>query len=216
VLLILKVRGKFSIFIAAVLTGLAFVATRHQPPYGARVSLMMTVHYIAFFILGILVARHLAPLSEKYLSQSRTLRFLVILASFGLYYFSYLSVRAVPQAWVGFSADWGIVLGAIGFIIVGLNEPAAKRLLSHGISAFLGRISYSLYLVHGPVLLAITFAVGTRISMWVQFPIYVIASLVLAYLFCIGVEEPFTRMGQRLGKGKAVPTLAPASVANVA
>ncbi|WP_433970149.1 hypothetical protein [Tunturiibacter gelidiferens] len=35
-----------------------------------------------------------------------------------------------------------------------------------------------------------------------QFPLYLTATLLLAWLFCLRVEEPFIRQGQRLGNKK--------------
>jgi peptidoglycan/LPS O-acetylase OafA/YrhL len=98
--------------------------------------------------------------------------------------------------------------GSHRFVIVAINSPTAKRILHSTVPAFLGRISYSLYLTHAPVLLALTFGIHKRLSAWQQFPIYLVASIGTAYLFCISVEEPFTRMGQRLGRRKAVPSIA--------
>jgi peptidoglycan/LPS O-acetylase OafA/YrhL len=199
-LLIIRVRARTAILLGVAGSMLAFIFTRNRPPLGVTSNLMMTVHFVAFFILGILVAKHLASLSARYLSLSRLARTAVLVLSFVLYYCSIAAFGVFGHNWAGFMADWAVVLGAIGFIFVGLNSPTAKRFLNSTVPAFLGRISYSLYLVHAPVLLALTFASRNHVSIWAQFLIYMVTTFALAYIFCLLVEEPFTRMGQRIGK----------------
>jgi peptidoglycan/LPS O-acetylase OafA/YrhL len=169
---------------------------------------MMTFHFAAFFIFGILIAMHLPAISTWYESLSRLSRAALFFGSSLMY----IESNRLFDHFAGLPAlmavEWGIVVGAIGFVIVAINSPTAKRILHSAVPAFLGRISYSLYLTHAPVLLALTFGIHKRLSAWQQFPIYLVASIGTAYLFCISVEEPFTRMGQRLGRRKAVPSIA--------
>jgi peptidoglycan/LPS O-acetylase OafA/YrhL len=109
------------------------------------------------------------------------------------------------------TADWFVAVGALGYIVVGLNAPLAKRFLNSLVPRFLGKISYSLYLIHGPILLAVTFFIRNRISMWGQLPIYLFLTITCSYLFFLCVEEPFVRAGQRLGKKKLPLAANPAS-----
>jgi peptidoglycan/LPS O-acetylase OafA/YrhL len=201
-LLIFRIRPQLAILLAASLSLLALATAHGQPHQTALYSIMITFHYAAFFVLGILLATHLAAISTWYQSLSRLVRAGIFAASFVLYN---ESSRILDHA-DGLSADialeWGVAIGAVGFIITAINSQTARRFLNSAVPAFLGRISYSLYLIHAPVLLALTFGIHNRLSAWAQFPIYLAATIAAAYLFCVCVEEPFTRMGQRLGRPK--------------
>jgi peptidoglycan/LPS O-acetylase OafA/YrhL len=164
-------------------------------------NLMMTFHYTAFFILGILVARNLAAISAWYRSLSRVSRAALLLTSF-LFYNLSTPIDHISSRLVAFViGDWGVALGAIGYIVIGLHSTVARRILNSAIPAFLGRISYSLYLVHGIVLLAMTFALRNRLSAVLQLPVYLAVAVGLSFLFCVWVEEPFTRLGHQLSRG---------------
>jgi peptidoglycan/LPS O-acetylase OafA/YrhL len=207
-LLIFRTRPQLAILLAASFSLLALATAHGQHHQTAIYSFMITFHYAALFILGILLATHLTAISAWYQSLSRMVRVGIFVASFILYN---ESSRILDHA-DGLSADialeWGVAMGAIGFIITAINSSMARRFLNSAVPAFLGRISYSLYLIHAPVLLALTFGIHNRLSAWAQFPIYLVATIAAAYLFCVCIEEPFTRMGQRLGRPKPATTTA--------
>jgi peptidoglycan/LPS O-acetylase OafA/YrhL len=94
--------------------------------------------------------------------------------------------------------NWITMVGAVGLIVLTLNASLARRILNRKSPQFLGKISFSLYLVHPIVLHALTFACHDRISMWGQFPIYITitASLMLAYLFWVAVERYFISLSR--------------------
>ena len=163
----------------------------------------LTLHYIGFFIVGILLARHLPKAGEWYArlrTPMRALLFLLAFAGYNLCYRWAFRSGSFPKEVV---ADWGVVLGAAGFILTALRSRRARRFLNATVPRFLGRISYSLYLIHAPVLLALTAMLRGRLTAWQQFPLYLTASLGFALLSCIAVEEPFIRLGRRMGRGAA-------------
>lgn len=78
--------------------------------------------------------------------------------------------------------------------------PAARKMFEHTTIAWLGRVSFSLYLVHEPIVVATSFVVGPDYSPWLAAAIAVPASLVIAELFYRLVEAPSHRLSQRIGK----------------
>jgi len=86
------------------------------------------------------------------------------------------------------------VMGAAAVLYFGANESAAgpSALLSIRPLQFLGAISFSLYLVHWPILILAQQALGDQVPMRVavKFLLGFVAATVLAWLIYRGVEEP--------------------------
>jgi peptidoglycan/LPS O-acetylase OafA/YrhL len=65
------------------------------------------------------------------------------------------------------------------------------------VAQFFGQVSYSLYLVHGVVLLALLDIFFGRLPKWSMGVLYGVVSVALSYLFCLAIEEPAHRLGKR-------------------
>ena len=95
-------------------------------------------------------------------------------------------------------------------MLIGLESKTAKRFLNSAIPRFLGRISYSLYLVHATVLYGLTFVVVHRLTVAPRvtaaevFVIFLPLTLLVSTGFCLWIEEPFVRLGRRLSRAGAV------------
>jgi len=103
-------------------------------------------------------------------------------------------------------------LGAAGLILSGGGRLSAGLLLATRPLRFLGRISYSLYLVHWPILVlpAATLAVGEELPLVNRLGLAVLSVVVAALSYWL-VEQPFHRGW--LGRRRARPTLAFAGAA---
>ena len=89
-------------------------------------------------------------------------------------------------------------LGAVGIIACALNIERFRRLLMHPALEYLGRISFSLYLVHGTVLFAGLFLFFGRVPLPLLIGSILVMSFAAAHLFCIAVEEPAMQLGRWL------------------
>jgi peptidoglycan/LPS O-acetylase OafA/YrhL len=171
---------------------------------------------VALFILGILIAENLEAIGNWYGGLTTLRKWLLLAAAFLSYNFTAIVAAVVlaghTKLLTGIS-DWGTALGAVGIIVSVLYSRRINTLFRLPVPVFLGRISYSLYLVHIPVLLAMAFFLQRRFPLRaaLMLPLYSIVALVVAYLFCILVEEPFTRLGRvlksRRGDASGAPLL---------
>lgn len=171
----------------------------------ARYSFGMTLHYTMFFFAGIVFACNLERLERWWSARSRAERWLIGVGAVAAYSLDQQAAAMVlafagQQAWVvnGVSvvSNWFAGAGAMGLMLIGLQAPEARRFLLTAPARFLGKISYSLYLVHPIVLLALTFSLADRISMWMQFPIYLCGAVLVGWIFWMAVEEPFIRLSR--------------------
>jgi peptidoglycan/LPS O-acetylase OafA/YrhL len=102
---------------------------------------------------------------------------------------------SIPDAWSLWAA-----LGSAGIIVSALHLRPMARLLEHRLPEYLGRVSYSVYLMHGIVLFGVLDELYGRLPVAVLLALVLVGSLTLGHLFCVTVEEPAMRLGKRLAE----------------
>lgn len=144
------------------------------------------------FLLGILLARHRAALLDWFGGLGAGSRI-------GLWLVCFLLLRIrwlVPLP--GALCDLANGFGAALLIALVMSSPAAQAVLSRGALVWLGQVSFSLYLVHVPLILLALHVVPADIH-----PALVLAGVVpLSLLVAAGlyrlVERPTIALGRRL------------------
>jgi peptidoglycan/LPS O-acetylase OafA/YrhL len=165
----------------------------HDAPH----RFLVTFEYAGIFLIGVLMAKNLALLNHFYRRQGWVRHLLLALFSLGLYFGGHRLSSAGPLWHLG---DMPVVLGAAGLLLLGLNSVKASRALHTVVPTFLGRISYSLYLVHGTVLFAMAAMLKGKISPPVFFLIYFPTAILLSWGFYVAVESPFMVMSRNVGR----------------
>lgn len=193
-----RLRVSYTLLIIAICTALGVRAGEYK--------FLVTFEYIGVFLIGVLLAKNLESLSERYRRLGATQRGVLTLASLSLY-FGGGQLSSIGPLW--HSGDMSVAVGAAGLIIIGLNALPARRILNSGILSFLGRISYSLYLVHGTVLFAMAVLLRDKVSHPVFFLLYLPAATLLSWVFYVLVEKPFMLMSRNVGRRKAVSRVEP-------
>ncbi|MGK9146612.1 acyltransferase [Plantibacter flavus] len=166
-----------------------------------RVAGLDAAVYLPAFFIGTLIAVRLDELRDWAAARPRRLTWaLLTTGSALLLVASWLSRPIVaPGSTLG-QALWGVSgVGAAGLIVVAICSPLARRLLEVRPILWLGRVSFSLYLVHAPILASLAFAVGDE-RWWLVGVIGVPLSLVVAALFYRAVEHPSHRLARTSGR----------------
>jgi peptidoglycan/LPS O-acetylase OafA/YrhL len=197
--LVNRMRAWAALCVALFGTMATAVAIQRYP--GSTLTLQ-TFLYAMIFVCGIVLAKNIERVNAWYRGLRPWLRMSLVPASILLYTWG-PRLGAFERRPDG-QDQILITIGAAGYMVLALNAGWAKRVLGTGVARFLGRISYSLYLVHGTVLFALASALGHRVSVATQFILFVGISIGLSYLFCIGVEEQFLRLSRMLGKRRVV------------
>jgi peptidoglycan/LPS O-acetylase OafA/YrhL len=169
-------------------------------------NMVHTLQYVTVFLCGILMAVHMEVLAAWYGSLGRLGRVALVTSSFLLFELGHL---ASLDVWRGGwrvrewdVRDWPVIVGAGGLLLIGLQSKYARIFLNSAVPRFLGRISYSLYLVHATVLFALAFLPQDGVPRAVAFLIYLPTTLLLSTIFCILIEEPFMQIGRRFSPSR--------------
>ncbi len=114
---------------------------------------------------------------------------------------------------------------AFFLVVVLVGEPFGKRLLVNPFFAFSGKISYSLFLVHLPVVFFVVHPVASRLGsehamgspeLWARFLGSIAISVVLALLGYRAIELPFLRLKEKLPPARIVASAADAGSGSTA
>jgi peptidoglycan/LPS O-acetylase OafA/YrhL len=164
--------------------------------------------FLPHFALGALLARHRTPLVAWVGRQGRARRAGLWLGCYLLLTFRWL----VPAG--GLACDLANGAGGGMLIILVLGSPRLARALELRPVAWLGGISYSLYLLHVPVLLA-GLHLAPDVAPWVVAVLAPVASVAAAAAMHRLVEAPSIRLGRQaaawIDRRRAPPALAAAS-----
>lgn len=159
----------------------------------------LSCQIVFLFALGATLAKYDEVLRGICARHARWL-WLVLAASMCLYYDFFLKLPFRPVVIYELIRRVYLIngLGSAGILLCSLYLPPLARLLKHSVPEYLGRISYSLYLVHSIVLFATVYLLFGHLSLhWIMGVILVLA-FVVAHVFCVTVEEPAMRLGKRL------------------
>lgn len=145
------------------------------------------------FLLGSYLAKY-RDQAVSLLRQSRTLR--TVLALVGVLTYSLVWITPFHSQGV---ARFGSACGSGAFILLFLASPLLELLGTARFTTFLGKVSYSFYLVHLPVLLTVASFIYPRThSPFVSIVMSLICSLLTAWALYALVEVPAHSWGKRV------------------
>jgi len=145
--------------------------------------------YLGHFAAGMLAARAWLQWRDHPPSRAASIAWLALAACAGLLLWS----LHAPGGWLLGDLTWALVLAALATILVALvarGVAAARSLLANRPLLFVGRVSYSAYLYHLPVILLWNLYAPAVSGSWVVFPSYVATVLAIAWLSYRYVEVP--------------------------
>ncbi|HEY9857836.1 MAG TPA: acyltransferase [Stenomitos sp.] len=153
-----------------------------------------SLHYGLMFVIGILLARHRLELVGMFQRLGKARAWGVVGLGLLLYQYSDLLCKLTDTK-LRMLSDWPVALGASILLIWTLASPGLQGLLMRAPLQYLGRISYSLYLLHAVVLFSLVHA----LYQGQHLPAILLASLVLSFgvatLSYHLVEKPSIRLG---------------------
>ena len=160
-------------------------------PNLAAKNLARFFYFSIFFIIGATLARERATLAAMIARIPKPALWGAFAVSLALYCNTMFGSTSVP------TGDFFTMLGASGVIVL-VQDPRLTLGLNSAIPQYLGRISYSMYLVHYPVLFGVFDLAYPKLSIVNLAILSAIATLIVSHIFCIFLEEPAHTAGKRL------------------
>jgi peptidoglycan/LPS O-acetylase OafA/YrhL len=159
-------------------------------------SFSQTVGYTGMFIFGILLARYWPYLEGRLNKLKRTTYWAVFL--FCVFLYAYTPSLLNYLGWEAAAWDSLTAIGASGIILFALINKRIDSWLLQPPILFLGKISYSVYLIHAPILFAFGYIFYNKATPVVWLIPYLIVTIVLAAIMYRTVEATSIRLGQVL------------------
>ena len=149
-----------------------------------------TAYYACFFVLGATLASYLGAIRTLLTRVPPLGRWAILLV--GLLVFQGHWSRWHPLQ------ETMVAIGSAMVIVAALSPGAIERGLMARPPRFLGRISYSVYLVHVPLLLTVVLLLHGRVPLVALLVCLPPAAIALGWLFHVAIADPCARLGQRL------------------
>jgi len=198
----LRLKTFTSLCVAGLLTLVSVIAvnlTHHGSQFFMAVN---TVHYAGMFILGINLVRESESISKIYNRLSRGGRIAVGLVAYLIFADGQQILGSIVEAYfhreLTIEGEWVTALGAAGLICISLNSKSLQRVLLWPPIHNLGKMSYSVYLLHYLVLMAALHLFFERIPLLPIFAICLVATLAVSWVSYRAVEVPFINLGRKL------------------
>ena len=159
--------------------------------------------YLPVFCAGTLLASRIDDVRAWGARRSRAFWTAFGTASAGLLVAGWLLRPVVDPNSPSGEGLWGVAgAGAVGLVITAVGSRGAARALEARPAAWLGRVSFSLYLVHVPVLATLAYLWGE--AAWpTVLAVGIPASLASAEVFTRLVERPSHRLAQAVRRAIA-------------
>jgi peptidoglycan/LPS O-acetylase OafA/YrhL len=145
--------------------------------------------YLGHFAAGMLCARAWLHWRDHPPSNAASIAWLALAACAG----ALLWRLHAPGGWLLGDLTWALVLAALATLLVALvgrGAAFARPLLANRALLFAGRVSYSAYLYHLPVILLWNLYAPAVSGSWIVFPSYIATVLAIAWLSYRYVEVP--------------------------
>jgi peptidoglycan/LPS O-acetylase OafA/YrhL len=162
--------------------------------------------YLPMFLLGSVLAVALPTLRKRFdvapgAARGRVVAAIPFIVSLVLISVPWI-LSAIDGHLYGFTIGFA-VLGCLLLVLLSTTLAWLRTALTRAPIQWLGRVSFSLYLVHVPIIVTIAYLVGPA-NWLIYIPVGLVASLLAAWGFYVVAERPSHLLSRRIGR-KATP-----------
>lgn len=186
-----------------ILSGVCYRFASYNPDF------FLTIHYVSMFIIGGLLAKRRDSLARRFNALSRASKFSLLAGGLLAYSYRWWFFHDTRLLHIEMIDDWAIAAGVSVFIIFALSSRKASSALMTKPLLFCGKISYSLYLYHSIVLLAMINILFGIIPLWQILLLSLAITMMVSTAMYHLVEVPSIKLGRRASSkdGKQVKAL---------
>jgi peptidoglycan/LPS O-acetylase OafA/YrhL len=198
IFIVLKLKLKKSIILAISLSVIGIVLTGLglNPSEGYLSSYAHSIHYVAMFIIGALLAVNYEKLVGICSKLSTVKKSSLLIIGLCLYTLQIGIGFFIQSELLLFFREWIIALGATILIVFSMASMRASNFLNKKGIVFFGKISYSLYLFHIPILFASLYFFNDKIPTWAILIIVVGLTVLVSTLSWKYIEDASIKMGR--------------------
>ncbi|MEH7336891.1 acyltransferase, partial [Neobacillus drentensis] len=163
VLFLFRVGWKLSVVMASITSIGSFLLIKIFPTQftlAISTNYFITLHYLSIFIIGALIAKYRIPLISKF--QIKQIKYPLIVISFTFYNYTQFPYMIIGKLYKNIDyllyqilLDWIVCIGGAGILLSVLGSKVLSNILLTKPVHFLGKMSYSIYLVHPVVLITL-------------------------------------------------------------
>jgi peptidoglycan/LPS O-acetylase OafA/YrhL len=154
------------------------------------------ISYLGIFIFGILASRSKNEMSAWLRQMSPMKLRMFFWGSVFLFFYAHSLAIVLKIGEKG--TDLFTAIAGVGLISYALTDKRASAALTSPVPLFLGRISYSMYLLHGTVLFALVYMTYGKLPLLVILIPYLLITIVLATAMYEAVEVPSINLGHAI------------------
>jgi peptidoglycan/LPS O-acetylase OafA/YrhL len=165
-----------------------------------------TIYLTGFFVIGAFLAKYYKSIQTAILQTKPYLKLtllgLAILAYTNSYWLPYCFESISPLLMKVCSKfpfqDWVAAFGASLLIILSISSVSISSILDARPLKFLGKISYSLYLLHAVVIKVFITTLSGHLPLSLILILSIIGSIGVASACCLWIEVPSIRLGKKI------------------
>ncbi len=202
--IVLRLKAIQALVLAACTSAIAIILINRPMPEPWLETVIYTMHYATLFVVGIVLARERGRISSEFRRLSKRSRIQIAIFSALLYFYgAYELLIRLPRFthddldWCG---DWITAIGAAGIIVLSLNSRAFSRILLWPPIHLLGRMSYSVYLLHYIVMMLFLQSLYGKLPSWLILAGAFVAIFPISWLFYRWIEIPCIDLGRKVSE----------------
>lgn len=200
---LVKLNWKKNIILCLLLSAFAVLVFSFFKPTNTGTEFAATINYTSMFIVGALIAKYSVNISLAFVKLNKTSK--IALFAFGLitYLFIHPSFAIklfifpnIPPFFRTVVDSWAVMIGAAILIIFAINSALFSKILKFNVIGFLGKISYSLYLIHIVILFSSIHLLNGIIPLWSILGVALLITILISSVLYKYVELPSIKLGK--------------------
>lgn len=208
VFVIAKYSWKLSISLCLLFSGISGIncIVLLQPSNGLFTSYFHTMNYLSFFVIGALIAKYKDIIIIAFQKLPILIKSFLLVTCLFIFNYSDLIVTFLYQitGWRILSAfhlillEYAQAIGAAGIIVIALASKILTKFLLFKPVAFLGKVSFSLYLLHSPIIAVSFYLLNGKVNLISISIVAFLLSIIISTLAYHYIEVPCINAGKKL------------------